>query len=1217
MRRSLKKLIVLVMAMVMTFAMGITVLADGEHVAAVKAIKAKPAATVYTNGATDVTISYTWDKIKGGVEQSAPAALKADSNNKGVVKVESILVGETSISKNGKVATTTATLKLDAIANGKAKVTVTDAYGKKKKAITVTVKTWAEDIAVSGNTIAVDADGNCTVTVANAKNAKVNLGAYITNANASNKKIKYSVVEKKTGVSVDAKGNVKFAKENPSDATIKVKSADGKVEKLVKVVKGDKVEKVTIIQDTKKNVNTPGLLNGKNVLNMKGNKTSSAYTYQLDWKENVEAKALSFVSSKPAVASVDANGKITAKGNGTAKITVSPKYNNALASKVITVKVKTDVENISVAADEFTIIANGKATANINAKTNANASNKAITYKVFGVTETDGTPVAANKIKKYVSVNNKGVVKMKRAAIATIDITAKGNSNVKRMVTVTGVVPVSGITLETVSGSEATLNKKVYTVYRTSADTAQKLEFTAKISNDDATNKAVKWNSSKTAVAEVVNGKVIAKANGTTVITATAADGSGKKATAKVTVKTDAYEINVAKAQPVSGNAVVYVEGKADVAKKYNLAKVIAAKTNTDASKKTITYTVSGNAAPSKDVKLKAGEIADIIVKADKAELMVKLACISADEAAKKEAEVEITGTEEILLTVGGSTKPVFTVTSKDGKIVVDPTAVKLTTSNKNVVAVKNGTLTAKKEGIATITATYAEAKTTATVYVGRNTAAIEKELEKIATAKLKAENYDYLGVKTKFDAKKNAFTLDIINPANDINNIEGTGLVAFAKEMYLNKKDTLGCNTIEITVDGITWIAENDMNGFGNAYRVENGVKEAVLTHAGMQEAIDYVVDSVIGDATQLKDWNGKECTVVFNFTDTSAKADNKVFDHTVTYNVTSKMNSKLYEATVDAAVAEALSINVEGIDFTFDEASNAIEILVTDVNNTSIADADAASRADVVAALEKVFADAETVTLNAKVYTEIATGVAPVNETVTKTNNGQSVEFINDMLDEYIAKLANNGVVTLADLNGVVMSADITFAAGSQKYTYTYTADAIVDEVVFDAAADKKINDAVAANKDAFTSGTVTYAAENNALDVVFNSSVSGNTIAGFEGEGFKSILDAVISGSDAVSAVVITDKASTPITLDAESGEDAYAVLAALVGDAKTVADLDGKAATIKVVYAAENGASQKTLAYKITFDVAQAAPVSTQDVTAPAEEVTEETVTEVEA
>ena len=140
MRRSLKKLIVLVMAMVMTFAMGITVLADGEHVAAVKAIKAKNA-TVYTNGTTDVTISYTWDKIKGGVEQSAPAALKADSNNKGVVKVESILVGETSISKNGKVATTTATLKLDAIANGKAKVTVTDAYGKKKKAITVTVET--------------------------------------------------------------------------------------------------------------------------------------------------------------------------------------------------------------------------------------------------------------------------------------------------------------------------------------------------------------------------------------------------------------------------------------------------------------------------------------------------------------------------------------------------------------------------------------------------------------------------------------------------------------------------------------------------------------------------------------------------------------------------------------------------------------------------------------------------------------------------------------------------------------------------------------------------------------------------------------------------------------------------------------------------------------------------------------------------------------------
>ncbi len=63
--------------------------------------------------------------------------------------------------------------------------------------------------------------------------------------------------------------------------------------------------------------------------------------------------------------------------------------------------------------------------------------------------------------------------------------------------------------------------------------------FKAVVTPEDAYNKEVVWTSDDTSVATVKNGVVTAVSNGTAQVTAAAADGSGVKATAKVTVNAD------------------------------------------------------------------------------------------------------------------------------------------------------------------------------------------------------------------------------------------------------------------------------------------------------------------------------------------------------------------------------------------------------------------------------------------------------------------------------------------------------------------------------------------------------------------------------------------------------------------------------------------------------------------------------------------------------
>ena len=125
--------------------------------------------------------------------------------------------------------------------------------------------------------------------------------------------------------------------------------------------------------------------------------------------------------------------------------------------------------------------------------------------------------------KKIATVNAKGKITAKKKGTAKIYVISKANKKKKCTITVTVGTPVTKVKLNKTK-STMTIGKK------------QTLKAT--VTPKKASSKAVVWKSSNKKVATVTSkGVVKAKKAGTVTITATAKDGSGKKATCKVTVK--------------------------------------------------------------------------------------------------------------------------------------------------------------------------------------------------------------------------------------------------------------------------------------------------------------------------------------------------------------------------------------------------------------------------------------------------------------------------------------------------------------------------------------------------------------------------------------------------------------------------------------------------------------------------------------------------------
>ena len=247
--------------------------------------------------------------------------------------------------------------------------------------------------------------------------------------------------------------------------------------------------------------------------------------------ENATDKSVDWTSSDTKIATVDSTGKVTAVSAGTASITCTAQDgSDKKATCEVTV---TDPIPPKPSVVKVTKITLNKTTASVGkgktmqltaTVTPTNATNKAVTWKSSNT--------------KIATVSSTGKVTAKAAGTVTITCTAKDGSGKKATCKVT-VIESKPPVKPTVKVTKVTLNKKTATL-----SPKETLTLKATVTPTNATNKGVIWKSSNTKIATVSStGRVTAKSAGTVTITCTAKDGSGKKATCKITVynNTQAY----------------------------------------------------------------------------------------------------------------------------------------------------------------------------------------------------------------------------------------------------------------------------------------------------------------------------------------------------------------------------------------------------------------------------------------------------------------------------------------------------------------------------------------------------------------------------------------------------------------------------------------------------------------------------------------------------
>ncbi len=221
--------------------------------------------------------------------------------------------------------------------------------------------------------------------------------------------------------------------------------------------------------------------------------------------EDAMDKTIIWTSSNTEVATVSAEGIVTAKETGTTVITATT-YNGKTVKCTITVEQPVTAITLSDATTSLWVGKTKTLTATITPKT---ASNTAVNW--------------ISSDTKIATVSSEGVITAQKKGTCTITCTAADGYGAKSTCEITVKQQVASIAISDV---------------KTSLWVGETKSLTAIATPKTANNTGVNWISSNTKVATVSSeGVVTAKKKGACIITCTAADGYGTKSTCEVTVK--------------------------------------------------------------------------------------------------------------------------------------------------------------------------------------------------------------------------------------------------------------------------------------------------------------------------------------------------------------------------------------------------------------------------------------------------------------------------------------------------------------------------------------------------------------------------------------------------------------------------------------------------------------------------------------------------------
>lgn len=460
-------------------------------------------------------------------------------------------------SSNPAVASVNQSGKVTAKGNGTATITC-ETYNGKKDTCKVTVTTLTNKITLSATSLKMYTTQTKTIK------------ATIAPSSASNKNVKWTSSDTKVA-KVSSKGKVTAV--GKGTATITCTTDDTGIVATCKVT----VTKKISVKSIALNKTSKTVYKGKTYQLTATVKPSNASNQKVTWK-----------SSNTSVATVSSTGKVTAKKNGKANIMATTSDGKLVATCKITVKTKATGVTVKSTANAYigktiTLKATVKPSSASNKNVTWKSSNTSIatvnskgvvTGKKVGtvtitVTTKDGKykDSCTVKVSKYVKTKDVELNKSKKtlnvgdtytlkATVSPSNASIKGvtwkSSNTKvAKVSSSGKITAVGkgtatitvttkdgkikdkckVTVKTVKVKSVKLNE---TKLRLMVGDSDKLKAT--ISPSNATNKAVTWKSSNSAIAKVSSsGKVTGISKGTATITCTTKDGKIKK-TCKVTV---------------------------------------------------------------------------------------------------------------------------------------------------------------------------------------------------------------------------------------------------------------------------------------------------------------------------------------------------------------------------------------------------------------------------------------------------------------------------------------------------------------------------------------------------------------------------------------------------------------------------------------------------------------------------------------------------------